>query len=119
MSIEVLPLFSYALWLASAAIPTTVAYRSNTFYATDLALFVAPPFGFFVALGILNEQALTGWAFMLYPILILGLSVAAMHARVFLLPHLGVSARKASRGSLVATLAVAVALGMFVSPVYE
>lgn len=119
MSLEALPVVSYMAWLASAAIPSAVAYKTRTLYLTDLALFIAPVVGFLVALGLFNEPALTGWAFLVYPILLLALSVAVLHARVFLLPRLGLSARTASRGALAVTLLVGIALGTFVEPLHE
>lgn len=119
MSLEVLPVVSYMAWLASAAIPSAVAYRSRTLYSTDLALFIVPVLGFLMALGLFNEPAPIGWAFLVYPFLLLALSVAVLHARVFLLPRLGLSARTASRGALTVTLLVGIALGMFVKPLYE
>jgi hypothetical protein len=119
MAIEVLPLFAYAIWLASAAIAAAVAQRSNSLYATDLALLVAPPIGFLATLFAFNQPALTGWAFVLYPVLIVALTIALFHLRVFLLPRFGISTRMASRGMLAFSMFASATLGAFVSPFYE
>lgn len=119
MAIEVLPLFAYAAWLASAAIPAAVAHRSKSLYVTDLALLIAPLIGFLAALIAFNQPALTGWAFVLYPVIIVALTIVLFHLRVFLLPRFGISTRTASRGVLVFAVVASATLGAFVSPFYE
>jgi hypothetical protein len=78
-----------------------------------------PPIGFLATLIAFNERALTGWAFFLYPVLIVALTVVLFHLRVFLLPRLGMSTHTASRGSLTFAVVASATLGAFVRPFYE
>ena len=119
MAIEVLPLVAYAAWLASASVTAATAHRSKSLYVTDLALFVVPPISFLATLIAFNQTALTGWAFLLYPVLIVALTVGLFHLRVLLLPRLGMSTHAASRGSLVFAVVASATLGAFVRPLYE
>ena len=119
MSVELLPIACYTVWLGSSAISVVVARRSGTLFISDLALLIAPPLAFVIALVVFNEPALTGWAFLLYPLLIAALSVGLLHARVFVLCRMGVSAQTVSRILLGAAIVGSALLGTFVPPLYE
>jgi hypothetical protein len=117
--VELLPIIGYVGWLASAIVPMVVAARAGTFFLADLLLLVAPAVAFLVGLALFNESALTGWAFIVYPIGIVALSIALLHARVFVLPWFGVAPQNAARITSTGALIASVVLGACVPPLYE
>lgn len=105
--------------LAFTAVPIVSARRSGGLLGTDIALLLAPAGAFLVALILFNKPALTGWAFILYPWLVLVCSVGALYVRVFLLSRLGVAASPASKACLVVCTLAAVVFGLLTPPLYE
>jgi hypothetical protein len=112
-------LAAVAALLAFVAVPVVSARRSGGLLLTDVALLLLPVASFLAALVLFNERALTGWAFILYPWLVLACSVFALYARVFLLPRLGVAAPVASKACLVGCTVAAIAFGLSTPPFYE
>jgi hypothetical protein len=120
MSIEVgSVLAGVAALLVFVAVPVVWARRSGGLLETDIALLVVPAGAFLVALALFNKPALTGWAFILYPWLVLVCSVGVLYVRVFLLPRIGVAASVASKACLAVCTLAAVVFGSITPPFYE
>ena len=105
--------------LVFAAVPMAHAHQAGTLHRADWALIFVPAPTFVAALLAMNDLAKTGWAVMVYPFLVLALSVVALWIRVFLLPRFGVPSRAASSIAFAAAVLAAALFGTFVPPLYE
>jgi hypothetical protein len=119
MSVGVFALFLVILALALAAVPAACASRSGLLFPADFALVFLPPPAFLAALWAFNEPAQTGWAIVVYPFLVLWLSVLALYIRVFLLARIGLNARSAALGTFLVVAVSAALFGAYVPPLYE
>ena len=119
MSAATVALVFLALVALFSAVPARSAYRSSTLYWTDIALVVAPAPTFLLALSAFNKPAQIGWAAIIYPLLLVAGSVAALYVRVFALPRFGFSTKGGSAGSLAIAVCVAATLGALVAPWYD
>jgi hypothetical protein len=108
-----------AVPLALAVVPVAAARRSRSLFATDIGLVILPAVAFVVSVGTFNEAAQIGWALIIYPFLIVWLSVAALYVRVFFLPRVGVRPSVGATGTLLLAIAAASAFGAMVAPWYE
>jgi len=119
MSAATVALAFLALVALFAAVPARSAYRSGSLYWTDIALVVAPAPVFLFVLSTFNKPAQIGWAAIIYPLLLVAGSVAALYVRVLALPRLGFTAKGGSAGGLAIAVCAAAMLGALVAPWYD
>ena len=119
MSVGWFALYLLFALLVFAAIPLARARQTGSLHRADWGLVFVPGPTFVVALLALNDLAKTGWAVMVYPFLVLALSVIALWIRVFLLPKCGVPSRVASSVTFSVAVLAAALFGAFVPPLYE
>ena len=119
MSAGAFALLLLLLPLALAAVPAARASRSGALFPADFGLVLLPAPIFLAALVVFNEPAQTGWAGIAYPFLVLWLCVLAFYVRVFLLPRVGLSARRAALVTFLVAAICAALFGACVPPFYE
>lgn len=119
IDVDVLALVIVIGLVLCAAIAIFSVHRSGNLFAWDIALVIAPPFAFLLALNGLNEPAETGVAPIIYPYLVLALSIVALQLRVFLLPLFGLSHRVCSVGTFFLAMGASAVFGALVKPWYE
>jgi hypothetical protein len=119
MSPSTVALLLVVVPLALAVVPVVSAFRSRALFPADVGLVFLPALAFVAALLAFNEPAQTGWALIAYPFFVLWLCVLALYVRVFMLPRLGVNARRAAFGALLAAVMAAALFGAYVPPFYE
>src|SRR5437868_15402122 len=110
MSAGALALSVVAVLLLCAVPAFVSASRQRALFGTDFALLLGPVVAFAVSLSMFNVPAQTGWALMLYPFVMLALSVVVLYIRVYLLRYVPVSPHALS---MVAFIASSVAAALF------
>jgi FtsH-binding integral membrane protein len=94
------------------------AFRSHKLFVADVALLLTPPLVFIAALLAFNVPAQTGWALIVYPFLVLAVSVVGLYVRVYLLRRVW-PPRVAAVATLTVFVAGAALFGATVAPWYE
>jgi hypothetical protein len=106
--------------LATLALPAlSYSKRAGTLSLFDCALPIAPAFSFLVGLQIFNASAQVGFAFFVYPVLCIALSLILLYIRIFALSHISGSHPKLSVGLLILACLLAFIAGATVPPWYE
>jgi hypothetical protein len=115
--VVVLVLFGVSAAVAFPALRQ--AKRARILSFAECALPIAPAISMLVGLQVLNSAAQVGYAFIVYPVLSIVLSLILLYMRIFLLSHVRVSQRNLSIWMLTVTCLTAFVLGAVVSPWYE
>lgn len=95
------------------------ARKTRTLSFSDCALPIVPAASFLIGMEIFNSAAQVGYAFLVYPPLVIVLSLSLLYARVYFLGGVKASPRKLSFCILVAACTAAFLLGVAVPPWYE
>ena len=113
-------LFFFALAGAPvvAAVALLRSYRQGTLVAPDLGIPVLPTVAF-LAVAIAREELRTGWALLVWPILIAMLSMYLLAAKLLLLQRLCYLSRNTSNVILLLLVSAAVAFALFVPQLLE
>ena len=113
-----------AIWFFIIAAPVVaiwaavLAARDDRFFFADAAAVVLSPVIFFVV-GAMREGLRTGWALLLWPIIIFVVCAYIYGAKVLLLDDQIRTGRRVANAFLITCVTVAAVMALTVSPWYE